>query len=72
MHGTWHPIPFNEDGNGMVGYKFGVTWICSTKEPIKIRFCKKKPFESWKGEGKGTGRSKTCRALLLYPTHLQS
>jgi hypothetical protein len=25
MHGTWHPIPFNEDGNGMVGYKFGVT-----------------------------------------------
>jgi hypothetical protein len=27
--------------DSMVGYKFDVTWICSAKEPVKIKFCKK-------------------------------
>jgi hypothetical protein len=39
MHGAWHPIPFDEHGDGMVGYKFDVTWVCSAKEPIRIKFC---------------------------------
>jgi hypothetical protein len=38
MHGAWHPIPFNEDGHGMVGYEFNVTWVCFAKEPIRIKF----------------------------------
>ncbi len=41
MLGAWHTIPFNEDGDNMVGYKFDVTRICSIEEPIRIRFCKK-------------------------------
>lgn len=54
MHGTWHPIPFNKDGDGMVNYEFDITWICFVEKPIRIRFCGKKSFKCWKGKVKRT------------------
>lgn len=48
MHGTWHPIPFDKDGNGMVNYEFDITWICSIEKPIRIRFSEKNCSKCWK------------------------
>jgi hypothetical protein len=54
MHGAWHPILFNEDGDGTIGYEFNVTRVCSTEEPIRIRFYIK-IVRMLKKRGKGNG-----------------
>ncbi len=39
LMGGW--LAIDMQGHGMACYEFSVTWVCFTKEPIKIRFCEK-------------------------------